>query len=129
MSRLDPDTAVRMLDGDDLLPVAQAGLAEAKQIVDACLDHGVPALLGRDDHCTKGCSPKVLILARPDDIGRVQAILQKRWASLVASVDHEVAAAGVGHEVTGEGEPPCPACGTSAALVGGACPECGLQLA
>jgi len=29
----------------------------------------------------------------------------------------------------GEGEePPCPACGTTAALVAGACSECGLQL-
>jgi hypothetical protein len=25
-------------------------------------------------------------------------------------------------------EPPCPACGTAAPLVGGACSDCGLQL-
>jgi hypothetical protein len=28
----------------------------------------------------------------------------------------------------GEGDPPCPACGTVAPLVAGACSDCGLQL-
>jgi hypothetical protein len=125
---LDPDVARRMLTGAELLPVVQAGLGEAKQIVDACLAGGVPALLGRDDHCTKGCSPKVMVLARAQDAGRVQAILHERWAALVATVDPEVKAAGVWREVEDGGEPPCPACGATAALVEGACPDCGLQL-
>jgi hypothetical protein len=29
---------------------------------------------------------------------------------------------------TEEGEPPCPACGTAAPLLAGACADCGLQL-
>lgn len=35
----------------------------------------------------------------------------------------------VTQEVDGEDEPPCPACGTAAPLVDGACSDCGLQLA
>ena len=31
--------------------------------------------------------------------------------------------------VTADGDPPCPACGTAAPLVSGACSACGLQLA
>ena len=33
----------------------------------------------------------------------------------------------IGVEIEGE-HPPCPACGTAAALVDGACSDCGLQL-
>lgn len=35
---------------------------------------------------------------------------------------------GLGVEASEEDEPPCPACGTSAPLVEGACSDCGLQL-
>ncbi len=125
---LSPEDANRLLEGQELLPVVQAALAEAKQILGACLAGGVPALLGRDDHCTKGCSPKVLVLTRPEDAARVQAILRARWTELLGTVEEgDVRPAGVGREIEG-GEPPCPACGTQAALVEGACPECGLQL-
>jgi hypothetical protein len=31
-------------------------------------------------------------------------------------------------EPEGDAHPPCPACGTAAALVDGACSDCGLQL-
>lgn len=128
MANLTPEQANRLLDGADVLPVVQAALDEAKRIVGACLDRGVPALLGRDDHCTKGCSPKVMVLARAEDAERIHEILRQRWAALLATVEGEVPMVASEAVEEGDGEPPCPACGVKAALVEGACPECGLQL-
>ena len=127
MASLTPQDVDRLLEGADLHPMMQVALGEAKEILGACLDGGVPAILGRDDHCTKGCSPKALILARAEDAPRIAAIQQQRWSALVATVDGELKGADVGIEVA-DGEPPCPACGTVGELVDGACAECGLQL-
>ncbi len=114
----------------DVVPVAQAVLAEAKEIVAACLAAGVPAVLGRDDHCKSGCSPKLLVLAREVDAPRVAQVMHARWAQLAIKdgVLERVAGSGGSAEADPEAEPPCPACGAHGALVDGACPECGLQL-
>ena len=40
-----------------------------------------------------------------------------------------MAGAGMAGPVGEDEEPPCPACGTAAPLVDGACSDCGLQLA
>jgi hypothetical protein len=111
---------------DELVPAMQAGLAEAKEIQAACRAAGVTVELGRDDHCTQGCSPKVLLLARPADLPALQHIVSRRWAALL---DDGVQLVGTGIEASGDEEPPCPACGTRAPLVDGACAECGLSLA
>jgi hypothetical protein len=83
----------------------QAGLAEAKEIQAACRAAGVAIELGRDDHCTKGCSPKVLLLARPADLPALQHIVSSRWASLL---DEGVAVVGVGIEADGDEEAAVP---------------------
>src|SRR5687768_10659771 len=79
--------ARRLLDDADVVPALQLGLAEAKEVQAACLARGVPALLGKDDHCTKGCSPKVVVLIRPDDADAVRTVLAEKWRALVDSVD------------------------------------------
>jgi hypothetical protein len=117
-----------MSQDPEMVPALQAPLADAKEIQAACRAAGFEVVLGKDDHCDKGCAPKVLVLARPDDLPRVQEVLQLRWTSLLAGDEHQ-GYTGVGIEVAGDEEPPCPACGARAALVEGACPECGLALA
>ena len=133
LSQRDAEVA---LEGAEVVPVANAGVAEAKEIVAACLAAGVPALLGRDDHCTKGCAPKLLVLAREEDAPRIAQVMQQRWRddALKDGAGARVAANGVKaameafDESNPDAEPPCPACGHAAALVDGACAECGLQL-
>jgi hypothetical protein len=121
--------ARRLLDDADVVPALQLALAEAKQVQAACLAEGVPAILGKDDHCDKGCAPKVLLLIRPDDARALQAILARKWQALLESVEGEGArSVGVGIEVGDDAEPPCPACGHQGPLDEGACSECGLQL-
>lgn len=117
------------MTSNEFIPILQAPLQDAKELLAACVQAGIPARLGRDDHCTKGCSPKVMLLVAPGDAVKVQELLARRWHDLVATVDGDIQAVGVGIEVAESEEPPCPACGTRAALVAGACAECGLQLA
>jgi hypothetical protein len=89
----------------ELVACLQATLPEAKQIRDACLADDIPVVLDRGACCGSsgcGCAPKIQVLARQEDLPVAPA----------ASAD----------------EMPCPACGTAAPLVGGACTDCGLQL-
>ena len=129
LSQRDAEAA---LQDAEVVPVAQAGVAEAKEIQAACLAAGVPAILGRDDHCVKGCAPKLFVLARGTDAERVAQVLQQRWAQLAVkdgAVERVRALRdGVSVDDDPDAEPPCPACGHAAALVDGACAECGLQL-
>ncbi len=127
---MTPREAERLLEDAEVVPALEAGVPAAKELVASCLEHGIPATLGRDDHCTKGCSPRAMLLVRAEDVGRLQELLARDWQTLVASVGDEadVRPAGVGIEVADGAEPPCPACGTSGPLVDGACSECGLQL-
>jgi hypothetical protein len=134
LSQRDVEAA---LEGAEVIPVANAGVAEAKEIVAACLAAGVPAMLGRDDHCTKGCAPKLFVLAREEDAPRIAQVMQSRWRddAIKDGAGQRVIATGVKaameafDESNPDAEPPCPACGHAAALVDGACAECGLQLA
>ena len=64
---------------------------------------------------------------REEDLPKVGALLRREWQEVLDREGVEPAAR-IGIEA-GEGEePPCPACGTAAPLVEGACTECGLQL-
>lgn len=53
-------------------------------------------------------------------------MLRGEWAAMLA---REGNAAPVCAMPADTDEPPCPACGTAAPLVRGACSDCGLQLA
>ena len=119
-----------MLDGGDLVPAAMGGFGEAKELEAACLEAGVPAVLGKDDDCNTGCMPKLMVMVRPGDVARVKSILQQRWLGLVAQVsDRHAALADLGLPTSDDSVPPCPACGSPEPLSDGACPDCGLQLA
>ena len=107
----------------------QAPLLEAKELREACLAADIPccwrAGLLRFGGC--GCAPKIALHARAEDVPRVARLVQDRWRELAlregtVADDHPLVAR---PDTT---EAPCPACGTAAPLVSGACSDCGLQL-
>lgn len=122
--------AAKVLSDAELVPCAEMPLMDARRLVDACLGADVPALVHREACAKVGCTPKFQVLVRPEDGPRVATLLQQRWMD-------SIQAEGLGSGGTlmqpppaqdEEGEPPCPACGTAAPLVAGACADCGLQL-
>ncbi len=122
--------ATQVLSDAELVPCAEMPLIDARRLVEACLGADVPALVHREA-CTKmGCSPKFQVLVRPEDGPRVAALLQQRWLDTIEREGLMPAGAPVQalSVPTEEGEPPCPACGTAAPLLAGACADCGLQL-
>lgn len=113
----------------ELVPCATASVAEAKELLEACEAANIPAALARDACCGKGgcgCAPKMQLLVASDDVPRVAQLLQARWNDLVERegvTKSQLADGPQGEHI------PCPACGTAAPLVEGACSDCGLQLA
>jgi hypothetical protein len=121
---MDRRNAEHLLEGAELVPVAQAPTEEAKQLLDACLNADIPVVLGKDDHCVKGCAPKLLVLTRAEDAPRVVDLLRARWRDLLdreGTWQPPVAVEGA------EGDAlPCPACGTVVPADAAECPDCGL---
>ncbi|WNG26681.1 hypothetical protein F0U62_23670 [Cystobacter fuscus] len=124
---MTPHQAEKALADAEVVPCAEMQLADARRLVDACLAEGVPALVHREACSKPSCSPKFQVLVRTEDVPRVAGLLQQRW---VDSLQREgLLPEGQASQVIPEdGELPCPACGTAAPLVEGACSDCGLQL-
>jgi hypothetical protein len=130
---VDAEDAESTLASEELVACMKATLVEVKELRNACLSADIPVLLGRDDACCGrsgggcGCAPKAQLLSRPEDIPRVARLMRSLWQDLLRREgtvsDDDPALA-----VAGDGDPPCPACGTIAPLAGGACTDCGLQL-
>ena len=127
---MDEDDVERILADAEVVACLQAPLLEAKEVRDACLAAEIPALLARGECCGAGgcgCAPKLALYARPDDVPRVARLLESRWRDLAlreGTITEERASGGSEATI----ETPCPACGTSAPLVNGACTDCGLHL-
>lgn len=127
----EADVQRLLVEGEaEVTPCLESALADVKGLRAACLEAGIPALVGAPDACGSGkCSTKAQLLVREEDVPRVQALLRNRWEDSVRAlgvepVRFDAPAASEGEE----GELPCPACGTAAPLVEGACSDCGLQL-
>ena len=136
MVGMDENDVERILGDAEVVPCLQAPLLEAKELRDACLAAEIPALLARGDCCGAsgcGCAPKLALYARPGDLPRVAHLVQSRWREL-ALREGTVTREGTGRTDSAPADgpvaadPPCPACGTAAPLVNGACTDCGLQL-
>lgn len=133
MGAMNLDDAEQALADAELVLCMQAPLGDAKDVRDACLEADIPVLLDRGDCCGQGgcgCAPKIDLLARSEDVPRVARLLQERWRALAlreGTIDsrHPVVAAPAPADPEAV---PCPACGTAAPLVEGACADCGLQL-
>jgi len=126
--RVTKDEALKQLADAEVVPCVSAGIAEAKEILDACLSADIPAILDRQDSChTHGHAAAVRIdlCVRPEDLPKVMAMMHARWQSLLDQEgtlqDHAAPSAECE-------DPPCPACGTAGPLQDGACTGCGLQL-
>ncbi|HEY3351907.1 MAG TPA: hypothetical protein VGQ83_01540 [Polyangia bacterium] len=128
---IELDEADAALAGAELVAAAEASITDAKRIVERCLAADVPARVGRGPSCASGgCTPKAQVLVRREDVGRVRALLEREWleaAQREGTLDPELLAK-LRAAPAGD-DPPCPACGTAAPLVNGACSDCGLQLA
>ncbi len=116
----------------DTVTVAEGALANIKELQLKCLAEDIPALAARpDDSCkTGGCSVKLRLIVGADDVSQVAALLDREWRQLLAreGTVGELIVTGAA-ELGPDDEPPCPACGTAAPLVEGACSDCGLVLA
>jgi hypothetical protein len=123
-------------DEDEIVACLVAPMGDAKEILAACADADIEATLARGACCGKngcGCAPKMQLMVAKGDVPRVARLLQSRWDSLLeregVEVDEVEAAAPTGAGTATDDENlPCPACGTAAPLVEGACSDCGLQL-
>ena len=127
---MDDAEAEDLLVDVETVACLQAPLPEAKELREACLAAEIPVLLARGGCCgSSGCScaPKIALHARAADVPRVARLVQERWRQMAlregtVSEGHTAVAS------PAPSEAPCPACGTAAPLVAGACPDCGLQL-
>jgi hypothetical protein len=125
---MDESEALVALDDVEVVPCLQATIGDAKELLAACLAADIPALLDRAPRCHEGgcgCAPKLELLARPEDLPRVAALLEHRWRGML---DREGTVADLPTAAEPVEEPPCPACGTAAPLEEGACSGCGLHL-
>ena len=117
----------------ELVPCLTAPLADARELQTACAEADIAAYLERGACCGKsgcGCAPKMQLLVAKEDVERVAHLLDQRWKNLLAregTADEGNPESLTAAEAETE-HPPCPACGTAAPLVAGACSDCGLQL-
>jgi hypothetical protein len=130
---MEPFEVEEALAGAELVAVSQGSLTDVKRQVEQCLEHDIPARAGRDEGCASGtCKPKAQLMVRREDAPQVVELLQRDWleaARREGTLDPEyLAKLRAAHAEAGD-DPPCPACGHVGPLVGGACADCGLQLA
>lgn len=118
--------AEKTLRNADLVAFFEAPMRDARSLVQECLKVGVPALLGRENCASPGCAPKFQVFIRREDAPQVTGLLQQNW---LESLEREgLTLPPLSAYRSDSDEPPCPACGTAAPLVKGACSDCGLQL-
>jgi hypothetical protein len=130
MSALTRSEADSILREAEVVPCVEGSFQEMKELLNACLEAGIPAVVDTDPSKPPApTGPRALLAVRTEDLEKVRALMQDRWRALVEGlgVEFKPPAAPSGED-TGEGDLPCPACGTAAPLVNGACSDCGLQL-
>jgi hypothetical protein len=127
MNRAEAD---ELLSQGELVVCAEGALADAKRLMTTCLEAGIPAAISAPEDCASGkCAPKLQVLVRTEDTQKVVQLLRDQWLNQVEQEGMTLPSfAPPAEGVEAEGEPPCPACGTAAPLVEGACSDCGLQL-
>ena len=137
---MDRSAADQLLAENPLVPCLEGMIGQAREIERDLLAAEIPALLAKPPPkacCGSGgcgCGAKVQVMVREEDLEKVAQLFRAAWMDALhregtlegmqlvpMKVDPAAPA-----EVAGD--PPCPACGTAAPLVEGACSDCGLQL-
>ena len=122
------DEALKQLGDAEVVPCVTAGIADIKEILEACLAADIPAILDRQESCDAHghpCAPRIDLCVRPDDLPKIMAMMHARWQNLL---DQEGTLDQEGVAPAEDEDPPCPACGAPGPLADGACKACGLQL-
>lgn len=132
-ANLDPATADALLADQPLIAASAGSIPDMKALRARCLAAGIPAAVGCPPGAGKGCGgARTHLLVAEADLPRLGQLLRGDWHDHLAREGLTPVAAGTAELTTdddADGEPPCPACGTAAALVDGACADCGLALA
>lgn len=118
--------AAAALHDAELIPVTKGSLTELKRLRERCLEAGVPVAIGCPDG--KSCGATSHLLIREEDLPRIAGLLRGEWAAMLEREGTGFRADAMVVAVGDDEELPCPACGTRAALVEGACSDCGLVL-
>ena len=124
MEALTSVAAEDLLEGVDLVTAMAGSIPDMKVLRDRCLEAGIPAVIG----CPgggKSCGPKTHLLIQEDSMPQLQLLLRDEWQDQMAREGLEPVKITIDEDSE---HLPCPACGTAAALVEGACSDCGLQL-
>lgn len=137
---MDRSSADQLLADNALVACIEGAIAYAREIERDLLDAEIPALLAKPPPkacCGPGgcgCGAKVQVMVREEDLPKVAQLFREAWMDAVHREGTLEGMQLVPMKVDGAapiepaGEPPCPACGTAAPLVEGACSDCGLQL-
>ncbi|XXF81678.1 hypothetical protein P2318_30490 [Myxococcaceae bacterium GXIMD 01537] len=125
---MSPLDAEKVLEDSRLVACMETSLSDARALVEACLSMEVPARVSREACSKPSCSPKFRVMVREEDSPRVSALLRQRWLDSLEREGIAPTQAPPPAADSEDGELPCPACGTAAPLVDGACGDCGLQL-
>jgi hypothetical protein len=125
MASLTAASADELLDGVPLIPAMSGSIPEMKALRDRCLAAGIPAVVGCPAGGGKSCGPKTHLLVEEAELPRLGDLLRADWRDDL--VREGLAPVAVTVDEAAE-HLPCPACGTAAALIEGACSDCGLQL-
>jgi len=121
----DDDEGLEASRAPTIVPALSGSIAEMKALRDRCLEVGIAATVGCPPGAGKSCGPRTHLLVEQDELPRVIELFRDEWRSDLAREGLDVVAVAADEESE---HPPCPACGTAAPLVEGACSDCGLQL-
>ncbi len=116
----------------ELVPYFEGPLAQMRELERQLTEREIEVELAKPPpkQCcggSCGCSSKLQLLVRKEDVPRVAQLMHAEW---VAAVEREGTGGlvSLGTPVAEGAEPPCPACGFVGPLQAGACGDCGLQL-
>lgn len=119
----------------EVIAYREGPLAAVKDFERECLSREIPVLLAKAPAkaCCSGsgcgCGAKIQLLVREEDVPRIEQLFRDQWLQAAnETLGEGLVQLKAPEEVPEGSEPPCPACGTAAPLVAGACSDCGLQL-
>lgn len=125
------DNAVEYLRGKELAVLVRGDLDSCREVCNALLQEQVPAIIAPYDENVPSARLAMLldVLVAEEDVERAVTLLQADWHDMLERDGLQWLGVGAPEEEAEEDGPlACPACGSTAPLVDGCCPDCGLYL-